>query len=217
MEQFWNAIRIGYGNWYLVVFYIALVGVFLFGVLRPRTRTQWRSAGMAQAWVIALYAEMYGLPLTAYFLAAATGQAAYTENHFRGHAWAYLFGWGDTGAIVINVVGQLFIATGAVLALIGWRQVYRGRGTLVQTGLYRRIRHPQYTGFFLFLVGSIINWPTLITLLMFPVLLWVYYRLAKMEEADARAAFGGAYEEYQARSGMFLPQWRSPQLPAAGS
>ena len=58
MEQFWDAIRIGYGNWYLVVFYIALVGVFLFGVLRPRTRTQWRSAGMAQAWVIALYAEM---------------------------------------------------------------------------------------------------------------------------------------------------------------
>jgi protein-S-isoprenylcysteine O-methyltransferase Ste14 len=148
---------------------------------------------------------MYGLPLTMYGLAAVTGQAEYTSNHFRGHAWAYLFGWGDTGAIVTNVVGQLLIATGAVIALMGWRQIYRGKGGLVATGLYRRIRHPQYTGFFLFLIGSVINWPTLITLVMFPLLCWTYYRLARMEEADALATFGDGYRAYQQRSGMFLP------------
>jgi protein-S-isoprenylcysteine O-methyltransferase Ste14 len=93
--------------------------------------------------------------------------------------------------------------------LIGWRQIYRGNGELVNTGLYRKIRHPQYAGFFLFLVGSIINWPTLITLLMLPVLMVVYYRLAKEEEADALAQFGDEYRRYQAITGMFWPRLRS--------
>lgn len=201
--------RIGYGNWWLVAFYIALLGVFLFGILRPRRRAEWRSAGVAQGWVIALYAEMYGLPLTMYLLAWLTGKSEYATNHFRGHAWAYLLGWGDTGAVVCDVIGQLLIVAGAVLALIGWRQIYRGNGELVDTGLYRRIRHPQYTGFFLFLVGSIINWPTLITLVMLPLLLMVYYRLAKAEEADALAQFGDEYRRYQATSSMFWPKLRT--------
>ena len=161
--------QIGYHNWWLVIFYIGVVGVFVLGLLRPRRRTEWRSAGVAQGWVIALYAEMYGLPLTMYLLAWLTGRAEYTTNHFYGHAWAYLFGWGDIGAIVCAVTGQVLIVAGAVLGFVGWRQIYRGDGDLVETGLYRRIRHPQYTGFFLFLVGSILNWPTLITLVMWPV------------------------------------------------
>jgi methanethiol S-methyltransferase len=174
--------RFGYHNWWLVAFYIAWLGVFLFGILRPRRRAEWQSAGVAQGWVIALYAEMYGWPLTMYLVAWLTGKNEFVTTHFRGHAWAYLFGWSDTGAIVCDVVGQLLIVTGAVLALIGWRQVYRADGELVNTGLYRRIRHPQYAGFFLFLIGSTINWPTLMTLLMLPGLLVVYYRLAKVEE-----------------------------------
>jgi protein-S-isoprenylcysteine O-methyltransferase Ste14 len=200
--------RVGYHSWFLVAFYILLAGVFLFGILRPRRRTEWRSAGMAQGWVIALYAEMYGLPLTMYLVAWLTGKTEYTTEHFRGHAWAYLVGWGETGAIVFDVIGQLLIVAGAVLGIIGWRQIYRGKGELVCTGLYRRIRHPQYTGFFLFLVGSIVNWPTLITMVMLPVLLVVYYRLAKQEEADALAQFGDEYRGYQATSGMFWPKVR---------
>ncbi len=200
--------HIGYHNWWLVAFYVVLVGVFLLGILRPRRRAEWRSAGMVQGWVIALYAEMYGLPLTMYLVAWLTGKNEYATNHFRGHAWAYLLGWGDSGAMVCDVTGQLLIVAGAVLALIGWRQIYRGQGRLVNTGVYRRIRHPQYSGFFLFLIGSVVNWPTLITLLMLPVLLVAYYRLAKMEEADALARFGDAYRRYQATSGMFWPKRR---------
>ena len=201
--------RIGYHNWWLVAFYIGVVSVFVFGILRPRRRTEWRSAGVAQGWVIALYAEMYGLPLTMYLVAWLTGKTEYATDHFRGHAWAYLFGWGETGAIVCDVFGQLLIVAGAVLGVLGWRQIYRGEGALVNTGLYRRIRHPQYTGFFLFLVGSLINWPTLVTLLMWPVLLAVYYRLAKAEEADALAEFGDEYRRYRSATGMFLPKLRS--------
>ncbi len=200
--------RVGYHNWFLVCFYILLVGGFLYGILRPRRRTEWRSAGMAQGWVIALYAEMYGLPLTMYLVAWWTGQTEYATDHFRGHAWAYLFGWGDSGAILCDVTGQVLIVAGAVLALVGWRKIYRGRGELVRTGLYRRIRHPQYSGFFLFLVGSIVNWPTLITVVMMPVLCGVYYRLAKQEETDALARYGEPYRQYQAVSGMFWPPIR---------
>ena len=200
--------RIGYDNWFLVAFYVLLLGGFLLGILRPRRRTEWRSAGMAQGWVIALYAEMYGLPLTMYLVAWLTGRTEFVADHFRGHTWAYLLGWGDAGAIVCGVIGQWLIAAGAVLGIVGWRQIYRGQGGLVCTGLYRRIRHPQYAGFFLFLLGSSINWPTLLTLLMLPVLLVVYYRLAKQEEADALAQFGDEYRRYQATSGMFWPRIR---------
>lgn len=203
----WNEVfRIDYHNWVLVSVYILLLSIFLIGVLRPRTKKQWRAAGMAQAWIIALYAEMYGTPLTMYALATWTGQTQFAQRHFHGHAWAYLFGWGDIGAIALTVLGQLMIVAGAVLAVIGWRQIYRGGGHLVTTGLYRWIRHPQYTGFFLFLLGSIVNWPTLPTLLMLPVLVLVYYRLARAEEADALAQFGDAYRAYQRITGMFLPR-----------
>lgn len=201
--------RIDYHNWRLVAFYVALLTVFLFGILRPRTKSEWRSAGLAQAFVMALYAEMYGLPLTMYILAWGTGKTEFSQDHFHGHAWAYLLGLGDEGAILFDVLGQTLIVVGVVLALIGWRQVHRAKGGMVREGLYRRIRHPQYTGFLLFLVGSLVNWPTLPTLVMFPLLLWTYYRLAKSEERDAVAAYGEAYENYQISTGMFLPKRRS--------
>lgn len=204
-----NPFRIGYHNWFLVAFYVVVVGVFLFGVLRPRKRVEWRSAGMAQAWVIALYAEMYGLPLTMYLVAWLTGRSEYVEDHFRGHAWPYLLGLGDAGAIVFDVVGQMLIVAGAVLAIVGWRQVYKGNGGMVTTGLYCRVRHPQYTGFLLFLLGSVVNWPTLVTVAMMPVLVWTYYRLARMEEADAIRMHGDDYREYMKHTGMFLPRFNT--------
>jgi protein-S-isoprenylcysteine O-methyltransferase Ste14 len=197
--------RIDYGNWFLVGFYILILGVFLYGVLRPRRRAEWRSAGVSSAFVIALYAEMYGLPLTMYGVAWATGRSEFAQDHFHGHAWAYLLGLGDTGAIVFDVIGQLLIASGAIIALIGWRQIHRAKGEMVTTGLYRYVRHPQYTGFFLFLLGSIINWPTLPTLLMLPVLIWVYHRLARAEEEDALRAFGEDYRSYCRRTNRFFP------------
>lgn len=204
--------RVDYNQWPLVLSYIIILGVFLYGILRPRRRAEWRSAGVAQAFVIALYFEMYGIPLTMYLVAWLTGRTEFAQDHFHGHAWAFLLGLGETGAIVFDIVGQLLIACGAALALVGWRQVHRGYGTLVTNGLYRLMRHPQYTGFFLFLFGSLVNWPTLPTLLMFPVLLWIYFRLARAEELEAESAFGEAYRDYRQRSGMFFPKLRKSSV-----
>lgn len=204
--------RIGYFNWFLVAAYIVLLGAFLYGVLRPRRKSEWKSAGAAQAWVIALYAEMYGTPLTAYLVMGWLGRTSKdAETHFNGHLWPVVFGFSESTVELAQfwsaVIGETLIVAGALLAIFGWRQIHKAvrKNEMAQTGLYRYIRHPQYTGFFLFLLGSIINWPTLLTLLTLPILWWVYLRLAKSEEQDAIATFGDKYRDYMSRTGRFLP------------
>ena len=206
--------EIGYFNGWLVVIYILLVSVFLLGILRPRRKVEWKSAGVAQAWVMALYAEMYGVPLTAYFVMAWVGRTqADAENHFNGHLWPIIFSVPEAylrpTQIWLTFIGQLFIVSGGLLAVIGWREIHRAvaLNSLAQTGLYRFIRHPQYTGFYLFLIGSVINWPTLLTFFTLPVLCWVYRRLAIAEEQDALETFGTDYQKYMQRTGRFVPKF----------
>lgn len=213
MEALQQIFRVGYFNWALVGVYIVLLAVFLFGLLRPRRKSEWKSAGVAQAWVIALYAEMYGVPLTAYlamhFLGRSTADA---ESHFNGHLWPVLMGFnGDqliTAQFWFTVVGQAFVLVGALLAIFGWRQIHSAvkANRMATGGLYRWIRHPQYTGFFLFLIGSMINWPTLATIVTLPILCWVYWRLAITEEQDSLVTFGDKYRDYMNRTGRFLPR-----------
>ena len=209
-----NVFRVGYFNGWLVAGYIFLVGIFLYGLLRPRRKSEWRSAGAAQAWVIALYAEMYGIPLTAYLTMGLLGRSqADAESHFNGHLWPIWLGFEGPALIMaqfwFTLAGQSLVLIGAGLALVGWRQLHRAvkQGKMATTGLYRWVRHPQYTGFFLFLIGSVINWPTLITLVLMPVLLVVYIRLARTEERDAEETFGDQYRAYRQSTGAFFPVW----------
>jgi protein-S-isoprenylcysteine O-methyltransferase Ste14 len=208
-----NVFAVGYFNWWLVAIYIVLVGVFLYGILQPRRKSEWKSAGMAQAWVIALYAEMYGTPLTAYLMMGAVGRStADAEKHFNGHMWPMFFGLEEssmvTAQFVTALLGQTLIVIGALIALLGWRQLYSAvkKQEMAQSGLYRYVRHPQYTGFFLFLIGSVINWPTLATVITLPVLCFVYLRLANSEEAESQERFGEQYQRYVAKTGKFLPR-----------
>ena len=207
-----NILQISYYNWWLVGIYIILLTIFLFGILQPRKKTEWKSAGVAQAWVIALYAEMYGVPLTAYWVMGWLGRSqADAEIHYNGHLWPLVFApdWEylELAQFWFTVVGQFCVLSGAILAILGWRQLYQAvkENRMADRGLYRYIRHPQYTGFFLFLLGSVINWPTAITLLTLPILCWVYWRLARMEENDSLQIFGERYRVYMANTGRFLP------------
>ena len=208
-----HVFSIDYFNWWLVGIYVVLVGVFLYGILQPRRKTEWKSAGAAQAWVIALYAEMYGTPLTAYAVMNLVGRSTEdAENHYNGHLWPVIFGLSDYNLVLAQfvtvVLGQTLIVVGAILATVGWRQLHSAvkRGEMATRGLYRYIRHPQYTGFFLFLLGSVINWPTIATVLTLPVLCYVYWRLAHTEENDSRELFGEAYDQYARKTGKFLPK-----------
>jgi protein-S-isoprenylcysteine O-methyltransferase Ste14 len=76
---------------------------------------------------------------------------------------------------------------------------------LATTGPYARVRHPQYVGFILIMTGFLFQWPTLITLAMFPILVFMYVHLAQREEWDARMEFGDAYTRYATNTPAFFP------------
>jgi protein-S-isoprenylcysteine O-methyltransferase Ste14 len=89
----------------------------------------------------------------------------------------------------------------------GWALIHAAKGGLITSGLYASVRHPQYSGLFLVVIGMLIQWPTIITGLMFPVLISVYYRLSKREESEMLARFGDEYRQYRDKIPMFIPKW----------
>ncbi len=94
---------------------------------------------------------------------------------------------------------------GAILVIIGWRRIHGAKDQLVTNGIYAYIRHPQYLGFLLITSGMLIQWITIPTALMWPVLTVLYYRLAKEEEKEMEERFGKDYLEYKHKVPMFIP------------
>ena len=203
----------GYGLWGLVAFNSLLFIVFAVSFFHPQSRRDWRALGGFSAFVVALFTEMYGYPLTVYLL---TGPFAglipgVNLSHNAGHLWTDLIGWkGDPHLSPFHLASYLFIGGGFWLIAAAWRVLFAAQKQhqLALTGAYARIRHPQYTGLILIMVGFLLQWPTLATLLMFPVLVYVYRRLAIREERDVRAAFGATYDAYAAATPRFLPHLR---------
>lgn len=83
--------------------------------------------------------------------------------------------------------------------------IHGAKGGLVTEEPYAYVRHPQYSGLFLVMIGMLIQWPTIITALMFPVHVFVYYRLTRREESDMIEMFGEEYKRYMERTPMFIP------------
>jgi protein-S-isoprenylcysteine O-methyltransferase Ste14 len=74
--------------------------------------------------------------------------------------------------------------------------------------VYAQVRHPQYVGFIAIMFGFLLQWPTILTVAMFPLLVWMYARLAQAEEVDALREFGSQYEHYAAITPRWVPHWR---------
>jgi protein-S-isoprenylcysteine O-methyltransferase Ste14 len=195
-----------YGHWDLVAVLVGVVSWVLYRYVAPQRWREWAGAGLVQAFIIALYAEMYGFPLTIYLLTGFLGLDI-PHTAYSGHLWATLLGYGPTGAIIEMMLGGVFILLGIVLLVRGWTAVYHAsrEGRLAQDGPYGVVRHPQYTGIMLAVFGQIVHWPTLITVMLFPLIVLVYVWLARKEERDMIRRFGVAYEEYRRRVPMFLP------------
>lgn len=177
----------------------------------PKTWREWTSAGVVQAFIIALYAEMYGFPLTIYLLARFFGL---DRHHLNANLWSTLLGMGDTGMLISMLVGYALLGSGIIIFVRGWRELYRAhrQNQLATTGLYGLVRHPQYSGLFIGLFGEgVVHWPTLLSVGLFPVIVLAYVWLARSEEREMVERFGEEYRAYQRRTPMFVPRiggWR---------
>ena len=197
-----------YGHWTLVLIMIVVASWIVYRYLTPRSWREWTGAGVLQAFIIALYAEMYGFPLTIYLLTGFLGIDVPLTS-YSGHLWATLLGYGPVGALIEMVLGYALVFSGVLLLIRGWRQVYRAsrEGRLATDGLYGVVRHPQYTGIMLAVVGQLVHWPTIPTLVLSPVIALIYVRLARKEEQRLVEQFGDEYATYRRRVPMFFPRW----------
>lgn len=201
-----------YGLWGLVLINSAVFIIFAFSFAKPATKRDWRSFSAFSAFIVALFAEMYGFPLTIYLLSGWL-QTRYPKlnafSHESGHLWQTLPGFkGDPHLNPIHLLSNVFIAAGFILLASAWRVLYAAQREhgLAVAGPYAHIRHPQYVAFIMIMLGFLIQWPTILTLAMFPILVAMYVRLARREERDAAEAFGDAWNAYAACTPAFLPQ-----------
>lgn len=195
------------GAWGLAIIMIVVASWLVYRYLAPRTWREWTGAGLVQAFIIALYAEMYGFPLTIYFLVRFFGL---DRSYLSANLWSTLLGLGETGMMISMLLGYGLLIVGIGLFIEGWREVYRARqeDRLVTGRLYAFVRHPQYLGLLLGLFGEgVVHWPTIFSVSLFPIIAVVYFMLARKEERAMLTKFGEPYRAYMSHVPMFIPRW----------
>ena len=180
------------GRWELVAGSIAVFLAFV-ALIPVRLRRDWRTHGIYGAFVVSLFAEMFGFPLTAYLLSAALG-LKFFEQQFM----LYMYQIGMP-------LGSLITFFGVLLIILGWREVYRSADQLATGGIYGYLRHPQYLGIIFVAAGWLVHWPTIPGLMMWPILVVLYYRLSLQEEKRLAEKFGHEFWAYAERTPRFLP------------
>jgi len=201
-----------YGLWSLVIINSLVFIIFAFSFAKPQSPRDWRSFGAFSAFLVALFTEIYGFPLTIYVLSGRL-----TSNfpgvdflaHDSGHLLEVMFGWNTNPHFgPFHLLSAIFIGGGFILLASAWKVLYEAQRQhkLATTGAYARVRHPQYIGFVLIMTGFLLQWPTLVTLAMFPILVFMYARLANREEANMLAQFGDEYRRYVAAVPAFIPK-----------
>ena len=193
-----------YGVWTMSIVSIVFFTIFAVGFFLPRKKREWRTLGVFEAFIVALYAEMYGFPLTIYILTSFFG-IKIPFIHLNGHLWASLFGLGSGGAMLEMGIGSLVMVGGMGLVALGWWKIHLAGDKLITDGVYGVVRHPQYLGFILITTGMLIHWPTLLTLLMFPILVGAYVHLAKKETKELAGRFGEKCQIYRNLVPAFIP------------
>lgn len=195
------------GAWGLALIIIVVASWLLYRYLAPKTWKEWASAGVVQAFIIALYAEMYGFPLTIYLLVRFFGL---DQANLNASLWSTLLGMGEAGMMIAMIFGYILLFAGFGIFMEGWRELHHARkeNRLVTDRLYGLVRHPQYTGLFIALFGEgIVHWPTIFSVALFPAIVLAYYLLARSEERKVEEEFGEEYRAYRKRVPMFIPRW----------
>jgi len=202
-----------YGLWPLVILNSAIFIIFAFSFAKPQTERDWRSFGVFSAFIVALFVEMYGFPLTIFLLSGWLSSRFPGVDwlaHDSGHLLEMIFGWKSNPHFgPFHLLSTLFIFGGFWLLSAAWKVLYEAQKAhrLATAGPYSRIRHPQYAGFVLIMFGFLVQWPTLVTLAMFPILVFMYWRLSRREEGEMEAAFGAEYARYRDHVPGYWPSW----------
>jgi protein-S-isoprenylcysteine O-methyltransferase Ste14 len=201
-----------YGLWSLVIVNSVIFILFAYTFFKPRTGRDWRSFGAFSAFLVALFTEMYGFPLTIYFLSGWL-RSRYPDvdwfSHDAGHLLEMMFGWKTNPHFgPFHMLSFVFILGGFILISVAWRVLYNAqqKNELASRGVYSYVRHPQYDGFIVVMFGFLLQWPTLLTLAMFPLLVYMYVKLARTVERESIAAFGDAYRQYMSEVPGFFPR-----------
>lgn len=208
----------GYGLWGLVILNIAMFLIFAFSFTHPKTKRDWRSFGAFSAFIVALFTEMYGFPLTIYLFSGWLSEklpGVDLLSHNSGHLLEDFIGWGgDPHFSPFHLLSNLLIIIGFIILANSWRVLYEAQKnhTLAVTGPYARVRHPQYVGFVIIMFGFLLQWPTILTLIMFPILVFMYSRLAKSEEKESEKHFGEAWDKYSKKTPPFFPRLAGQEM-----
>jgi len=203
----------GYGLWSLAIINSLVFIIFAFSFAKPQSSRDWRSFGAFSGFLVALFTEMYGFPLTIYLLSgwlSTRFPGIDWMSHDSGHLLETMFGWKTNPHLgPFHIISNILIVAGFWLLASAWKVLYAAQRQhrLATSGAYARVRHPQYAGFILIMTGFLFQWPTLVTLAMFPILVFMYIHLARREERDARTQFGEAYNRYAANTPAFLPKF----------
>lgn len=207
-----NPAGYGYGLWALAAVNAAFFIFFAWSFYKPLDARDWRSFGLFSAFIVALFAEMYGFPLTLYLLSGWLARH-YPQvdwmSHDAGHLLEMMFGWRANPHVgPFHIASFALIGAGFWLLGQAWPVLYRAQreGRVARDGVYARIRHPQYVAFILVMTGFLVQWPTLITLVLYPVMLVAYARLARREERDSLARFAPEYADYMRQVPAFIPR-----------
>jgi protein-S-isoprenylcysteine O-methyltransferase Ste14 len=201
--------QVAYGLWIAVIFNVTIFGLFAYSAFKPTTKRDWRTFGAFTAFLVALFSEMFGFPLTIYILTSILGRnypVLDPFTHANGHLWVAMAGGSQILYNILHPLSNVLIFAGLIVISIGWRAIHGGNGDLIMSGIYKYVRHPQYSGFMLAIIGFLVQWPTIVTLLMSPILMFIYVRLAKQEEKMMIEMYGSEYIQYMNLVPRFLPK-----------
>lgn len=199
-----------YGYWTIAIVNVLIMSFIVLIKFKPKTKPDWKGMGAITGFFIALFTEMYGFPFSIYILTSWLGKEYPVVDpftHRNGHLLRVLLGDHALVSLLLHPGSELIIIIGLKFIYVGWKRIHEGKGALIKTGLYKYMRHPQYTGFFLIIIGFLIQWPTILTLIMAPMLVALYNSLAQREENDMVRKFGIEYIEYMKNTPRYFQKF----------